>query len=506
MFTHYACALPDGSAAPTEGIVGFGEGENTYLADRCADGEGLVGAVAKGAPTGTATGWIYTPPPGLPVISVRAIRSVGGAGEGSTITYAMHQSSDICNASTTCPSTEAEASWNETPQGSLRFELACPNDVCDNGLGGLEWQFGGSGKTFDGMMAIKSLTISHEDKRLPVFSRGPSGPLVEPNLPLHDLAKVQFEARDEGSGVSKARLVIDGVEALSQDVGGCVEPFVAAVPCPPSVGPELAFDTTKLPDGLHTVAVEVFDATGVNKATHGPIQVRVENFRPNGQLTSASSLIANGINASRTAKISGIGRSARAVRWQKSRRHSTARGRLVDENGRGIAGAALRVLAATDVPGARAKLLTGVTTDKDGTFGFEIPRGPSRRISVRYRAFADDAKEAAVWRFRVAVPAPIGLIASRARLRNKQKLVLTAHLNGTRVATRSADVAFQVRIGRQWRTFAKRGFSRKGIARVDHRFRVTFHRMTYRFRVVTLRRRNFPFADAHSDPVSVRVN
>jgi hypothetical protein len=160
----------------------------------------------------------------------------------------------------------------------------------------------------------------------------------------------------------------------------------------------------------------------------------------------------------------------------------------------------------SDVPRSRPQPVATPTTDEQGRFSFVLPKGPSRRVSVEYRASFGDRHAAARWRFKVAVPAPIKLLPSRVRLKNNETLLLTARLSDAEVPRGSSDVAFQVKIGRQWRTFARRRLDEHGRAQIRHTFRVTFHRMTYRFRAVTLRRASFPYADSRSPVVAVRVN
>lgn len=353
---------------------------------------------------------------------------------------------------------------------------------------------------------VKSIAITHQDDGPPGFAEGPSGELLDTGKTLHGVTSARFTAVDAGSGVRIARVIVDGQSPASAttNLPVCPQPYVSATPCTTSAVVEASVDTTQLADGPHAVTIEIEDAGG-NRTAHGPIQIRTENFDRSGQVTEASSIAANGVGASRSAQIVGVGASRRRVRRQRADRSSVAVGRLIAGDVP-IAGAAVWIHAAVDVPGARTKPIATATTEADGRFRFEIPKGTSRRIEVRYRAFSTDERDSAIWRFKVAVPAPIRLTASPRRLENGDNLRLTASVAGGRVPIRSADVAFQVRIGRQWRTFARRSLGRRSRAVVDHRFRVTFDRMTYRFRALTLKRRAFPYANAVSRVASVRVN
>ena len=104
---------------------------------------------------------------------------------------------------------------------------------------------------------------------------------------------------------------------------------------------------------------------------------------------------------------------------------------------------------------------TGVNRAVTATVGIDVANVPRPAVPVR--------------------PAPrrVTLSASRARLRNGQVLWLRAR-NGRP----GAAAAFQVRVGRRWRTFAVRRLDATGSARVRHRFRLTFRRLRYAFRVV----------------------
>lgn len=357
-------------------------------------------------------------------------------------------------------------------------------------------------------LVLSQVRVTLSDAHDPTFGQPPGGSLFQTHSAVRGTAETSFSVSDKGGGVYQAALIVDGHEqnrSVIDPTGACVEPFRLAVPCPSSVQSSLSLDTTEFPDGLHTVSVVIYDVTGINKVISDPVQIQVENFSPAGHLTGSSARQPNGVGATAKARLVGIGRSGRPTRWAKDGKTSTVIGRLIDEAGKPITGAALAAFAAVDVPGAKEKLIAGATTDKTGKFRLIVPKGPSRRISVRYQAFSDDQK-AVTWSFRVNVAAPIKLLASRERLRNGDKLTLTAYLAGRKVPKGSTDIAFQVRIGKQWRTFAKQTLGAKGIARVGHRFRVTYHRMTYRFRAVTLKRRTFPYADARSAPVAVRVN
>lgn len=507
-YTQYVCRLPDGSPAPADGFVAEGTptvGSETqpstpYASNTCQNGGALRLYLPNGADNSTAytsLKWSYSPPPNTTIAGISVDRSLAGLDGDTLMDYSLAGTDDRCGPSNACPGA-THYEW----QGALptvSFVLKCSQQYgpCRSTTG-----------TSAGQVDVTGLAVELEDTMPPAFSGPPTGDLFGPGA-VHGPTSASFTAHDDGGGVYQSALVVDGVEqqrqVLDGNQGACNPPFVNAIPCPATASGTLALDTTQLSDGPHAISVLVYDATAVNNVIYGPVQVNVDNHS-DAALEASGARVPNGLNASGTARIKGTGRFKRLEVRQAYGRPRAVRGRLTDEHDQPIGGAALTVFAVTDVPGATEKQIGRATTDGRGRFSFVVPSGPSRRISIRYRAFSTDAKDSAIWSLRVAVPAPVRLLASKQKLRNRQKLMLTAYLSGAHVPARSADVAFQVLIGSQWRTFATRAIGSKGIARIGHRFRVTYRRLTYRFRVVLLRRRNFPFANASSPVVAVRVN
>jgi hypothetical protein len=331
----------------------------------------------------------------------------------------------------------------------------------------------------------------------------PTGALF--SSPLRGTQSVGFHATDEGGGVYQTALVVDGVEQPRQPLdangGECRPPFVHPVPCKTDIQGTLALDSTTLDDGTHNLSLVVYDATGSNRVTFGPVAVEVDNVPEPTQAAGTGPPAGASTQTAAPARILGTGRFARKSIRQPATRSAVARGRVVDSSGRPLAGATLSVFA--QAVGSNEQLLGTARTADDGTFSFVVPKGPSRTITVRY---AGRDVSSAAWKFRLVVPAPLRLDASRHKLKNGGRLVLTAYLAGTRVPARSAAVAFQVLIGHQWRTFATRNIGADGKARIGHRFRVTYQRLTYRFRAVIVGRKAFPFANANSRAVAVQVN
>ncbi|MDQ1698263.1 MAG: hypothetical protein QOG34_126 [Frankiaceae bacterium] len=431
--------------------------------------------------------WYYVSPKDTSVVGAVVLRAASGLDGDTEMRYQMDGTTDRCDAAFPCTG-ETTYSWAGALP-AIAFRLWCDKqDTCRSATG-----------TSDGAVDIARVAIEIQDTEPPRFSSPPTGGLL--SSPVRGNQSVAFTAEDVGGGVYQAALVIDGREQPRQIVdangGSCRAPFVHQVPCKlTAASGSLSLDTTTLADGHHDVSVVVYDATGTNNVTFGPVPIEVDNVPdPGGNGLAATGGSGAKLGPRPNARLVGIGRPTR----QAFGRRGVARGKLVDGDGKAIGGAGLDVYATDDVPNARERLIGHATTGPDGAFRFVIPKGPSRHISVRFA-------EGVAWTFDIVVPAPIKLVASRPRLKNGQKLVLTSYLSGIHVPARSAAVAFQVLIGHQWRTFATRNVGRTGLARVGHRFRVTYQRLTYRFRAVIVGRRNFPFANATSPGVAVRVN
>ena len=77
---------------------------------------------------------------------------------------------------------------------------------------------------------------------------------------------MQVSARDEGGGLLRFFVLVDGSIAMEdrvEDVApSCRAPFVKVVPCAGSAARTLAFDTTTIPNGKHSIQIAVDDVAG----------------------------------------------------------------------------------------------------------------------------------------------------------------------------------------------------------------------------------------------------
>ena len=130
----------------------------------------------------------------------------------------------------------------------------------------------------------------------------------------------------------------------------------------------------------------VLSNTGSLGAPHGPGTSPGSNTSPNSSFTSPVGA-PNGTTAAESAVIHlGI---SHAITRPFAKRAIKITGRLTDSQGHPIAGASLDVLQQTT--GNRTlQLLKHAKTNAGGAFTAAVPRGPSRRIMIAYRAFTGD--------------------------------------------------------------------------------------------------------------------
>jgi hypothetical protein len=436
--------------------------------------------------------WNVTPPAGVTIDGLSAARSVSGVGPGSNMSYALAGTDDACGPTTACSA--ADYSWSGSA-AKLQFSLSCSNCQSSDPDGA--------------SLTISWAVLKLGDPTPPTFSSPPAGGAFDASGPIAGTQTTNFTAHDDGGGVYTAAFVVDGVEQARQAVddngGACREPFVKQVPCKADASGSLAWDTTTVADGAHTVALNVYDTTGVNGVAYGPVDVTVKNT-PDPPTAGSTAHIANGTNASSRAKFVPVARLSKGTVRQRFGKRTVVTGHLVDEIGRPIAGARLAVFVTPRRPGGLTKLIAGPVTGAKGAYRFVVGPGANRKVAVAYRADATSPSFSTSWTLRIDVPAPIRLTPSSRHLRNGEVLRLVARVGAGHVPARSADVAYQVLIAGHWRTFASRLLDRRGRTSIAHRFHVTFRRTRYAFRAVVHPRGAFPYAAAHSKPVGVLVN
>jgi hypothetical protein len=214
---------------------------------------------------------------------------------------------------------------------------------------------------------------------------------------------------------------------------------------------------------------------------------------------------ANGAGASDRARLSAFfGRARRTTVRTRYGRSARLSGRLVDPSNNPISGATLQVMAEPRVRAAQMDDLGTVRTDSDGRFTYTLSAGPSRLVRIGYRSHLGDTQFADTTDVLVLVQAGVSLRPSPRKLRNGNVGTFSGRA-AQPIPLRGVLVDLQVRVGRQWRTFAVVRTHRDGRYRYRHRFRNTFVRTTFRFRARVRRETDYPYVIGYSRVAKMKV-
>ncbi len=319
---------------------------------------------------------------------------------------------------------------------------------------------------------------------------------------------VTLNASDTGSGLYRVLLLVDDQLAASQVVdangGACADvnpadsdpyEFGSQSPCKSSAGGTYTFEPSQLPNGAHNLKVQVEDGAG-NATTVVNRAVTIVAGRG----------AANGAGASDAARLT--------VRWTRSRnstlrigspRRAILTGKLVDEAGRPISGAALDVFSRTTVPGSRERASRhGPTTRASGRFTLRMTaKATSRDLRIAYRSHANDSAPVAQRTMLLRVRARLRLSARPHSAHAGTVVRFSGRLLSTPIPQRGKQIVMQGRAGHaRWQNFDVVRTDRRGRFHARYRFR-TGASGTYSFRAVSRYEAAYPYIAGHSASVHV---
>jgi 5-hydroxyisourate hydrolase-like protein (transthyretin family) len=213
----------------------------------------------------------------------------------------------------------------------------------------------------------------------------------------------------------------------------------------------------------------------------------------------------NGSGASDRVRLSAFfGRARRTTVRTRYGRSARVSGQLLDAENRPISDATLSVMAEPRVRASQMDDLGTVRTDGDGRFSYTVSAGPSRLVRIGYRSHTGDTQFADTTDVLVLVQAGVSLRPSPRKLRNGNVGTFTGRA-AQPIPLRGVLVDLQVRVGRQWRTFAVVRTGRDGRYSYRHRFRNTFVKTTFRFRARVRRETDYPYIIGYSRIAKLRV-
>jgi hypothetical protein len=187
---------------------------------------------------------------------------------------------------------------------------------------------------------------------------------------------------------------------------------------------------------------------------------------------------------------------------------ATLSGRLVDADGAGLAGRALRVVSRPSRGALRHAHVDSVRTGPHGGFGLRLAPGPSRRIAV---AFPGEAHLDAASRqpLRLRVRGGIDFEVAPEVLHTEEEVRFSGRVRtlGAPLPRRGKLVAIQYyeEAAKRWRPVLVTRTDHSGRFHASYRFRYISGSASIRLRAAALPEERWPYAPGASRPVTVRV-
>jgi hypothetical protein len=510
----YAVTACDGRKAGTTGwqLVVKG-GHKTSAGDDCDEGLSFSASLrgtGDAQPAGSVW-WRFRSPAGTTISGgtlVRAMDAIGPApvagAEYHGYTYALGDIRygeralhliETCRGASECAAlrTRSDAfSWTSNRPRLTRLDVGvachdgCPATMADR----------------PAYVRVTRALIRLNDANRPRFSlsAGQQGGLFDPD-PTPGLRAFTVSASDQGGGLLDAAVEVNGAIAARYPFGGsnCRAPYVVLVPCPLQARRTFAFDTGRLPDGVHRVRILVRDVTGTNVAKSTPRSIVVSHRgRPNGSPASDSARLTAGLRRSHSR------RRPRRTLIVRVGHGATLTGRLRARGGRPIAGAALDVATRDRFRPSAWRSLPPLRTSERGRFALRVRPGVSRAIRIAYRAATADVAPADAITLRLFVRPGVRVRLPRVARRG-HPVRFRGRLIGRPFPATGKLVEFQARLGPRWQTFATTRASRNGRFSHRHVFRADGPATRHLIRVRVPRENGYPYAAGRSRAVRVRV-
>lgn len=181
--------------------------------------------------------------------------------------------------------------------------------------------------------------------------------------------------------------------------------------------------------------------------------------------------------------------------------HLPITGRLIADNGQGIAGASVQVLARTPI---RAEgVIATVQTDATGTYRYSTAAASTTTLRLSYAG--SPVLLPAQAQVGLVVPATTSLGVRPGRVLNGQSVTFRGRLGALPVPAGGKLVEVQAFVSGRWQTFRTVRTGESGRWTVIYRFQRTRGTQRYRFRARIPDETAYPFATGASRTVSVQV-
>jgi hypothetical protein len=286
------------------------------------------------------------------------------------------------------------------------------------------------------------------------------------------------------------------------------------VPCKTSIGGRTyTLNTTEIPNGMHHIQVLIEDAAGnqsivldrnvnIENPTAGSLGATPGPGTNGGGGTILTPAVANGTGASETAQLH-LGKRHAIVRsFVRSFAHRAVRltGWLLDGQGHPITGATLDILQQIN-DSTQTTLIGHAYTSSTGTFTTSVPAGPSRTLTVAYRAFSTDPGYTTETTVRETVNAGVQLTIAPRETGSNGTILLEGHVDGA-IPAQGLIVEMRVRYHGRWVTFRTPQTNAEGYFETEYQFEGGIGRFPFRARIPK-GQASFPYATGLSETIDV---
>src|SRR5436190_3800776 len=323
-----------------------------------------------------------------------------------------------------------------------------------------------------------------------------------------------FTAEDEDSGVKAVTVKLGGTAVGNFDFSASCA-YTDWNACPTSQSRTLDVETTGMADGSYPLRFDVVDAAGNAVTVDSGRTVTIAHAG-----AGPSAVVGEGAGAADRGRHNGSGDAATAILTAElvNRRQAmvvpyrrsavTISGRLTQQDGTPIAGARLDVGSQTVLPGLPGPDAGQVVTDDDGRWSMTTAQGPSRQVTVGWRAFDRDRSYTETTDLSLLVRAGASMAVRPRRVRNGRRVRLSGKLLGRPFPAGGALVTLQgkPRRGGKWRTFGVTRTRPDGRFRYRYRFtRVAGSSRTFLFRTRINRQDGYPYEAGVDGKAHVKV-
>lgn len=345
---------------------------------------------------------------------------------------------------------------------------------------------------------------------------------------LQGVENIDISASDPGSGVFQIIFVIDGKalpgQIINTNSGNCepyeTEPdgtnvFLNPSPCPQEVNNvNVPFNTAQVTDGPHQLTVLVSDAAGntttvldrsviFDNSGEYAIKVHQEQIEQQRRELLILGTCNAGCDNHASLRAADVKLTIKAFARHYAHSSLTLKGQLLDHTGSPMKDAVIDLTQQADYIGAQSVLLSTSTTNADGDWTFRVPKGPSRVLTVGYRARSKDPAYATQLQYHETVQAGVTLAAPR-RVRPGESFDFRGRLAGGYIPTGGVLVSLEIYYGGEWREIALLRTKRHGTFAYGYTF-ASVMPATYSFRVFVPFSALYPFAPAAGPSAHVHL-